>query len=172
MTLISILTLKRNRKISDYLHKCSSRIERICVEKGISKVVIGNVAGSNYRIKLGKRSNQNFVNISLGQFVEKLRYKLERHGISVVLREESYTSKASFIDCDLMPSSYKKGVGYEFSGRRVSRGLYESVGGKRINADVNGAYNILRKESPKFSYSLLDKFNGVEGWLIPYKLVV
>ena len=95
-----------------------------------------------------------------------IRYKLERHHIKVIVREESYTSKASFIDDDFMPKKYEEGKKYTFSGKRVKRGLYVSKNGIRINADVNGAYNLLRKETPKFCYK------GVEGWLIPHKLVI
>lgn len=169
---LETLNLKRERKIQNYLHQCSAKIEEICVENQISKVVLGNVANSNYKIKLGKKNNQNFVNISLGQFVEKLKYKLERHDIKVVVREESYTSKASFVDNDLMPKQYEEGKKYVFSGKRVKRGLYVSQNGTKINADVNGAYNLLRKETPTFNYVSLHNFNGVEGWLIPHKLVI
>lgn len=163
---LDILNANRERKIADYLHKASAKIEKICVENEISSVVIGNVANSNYKINLGKKTNQNFVNISLGQFIEKLKYKLERHNIKVIIREESYTSKASFIDNDVMPKKYEEGKKYTFSGKRVKRGLYVSKNGISINADVNGAYNLLRKETPKFCYK------GVEGWLIPHKLVI
>lgn len=166
------LTHKRNNKINDYLHKTSAKIVAICLKNNISKVIIGNVAQSNYKIKLGKRNNQNFVNISLGQLVAKLRTKLERHGITVIIREESYTSRGSFIDNDALPKQYNPQQKYNFSGKRVKRGLYIAGTGAKINADVNGAYNLLRKEIPKFSYQTLDKSKGIEGWLIPHKLVV
>lgn len=168
-------TSKRNNKINDYLHKASAKIVDMCLKHNISTVIVGDVANSNYKINLGKRNNQNFVNISLGQLVAKLRTKLERHGIKVLIREESYTSKASFIDSDAMPKQYNpqnKGK-YNFSGKRVKRGLYKSSTGTLINADVNGAYNLLRKEVPKFSYqTLLGKSKGIEGWLIPHKLAI
>lgn len=164
------LTDKRNNKITDYLHKTSRRIVDICVENNISKVVIGNVSKSNNKINLGKRNNQNFVNISLGQLIGKLKYKLEAHNINIKVVDESYTSKASFIDNDKLPEKYVKGKKFEFSGKRIKRGLFRTSGGILINADVNGAYNIIRKETPKFSFgNLLKKLkDGVEGLLHPH----
>lgn len=167
------LTYQRNLKINDYLHKASAKIVAHCLKYQISNVVVGDVANSNYKINLGKKNNQNFVNISLGQFVEKLRYKLERHGIKFVVREESYTSKASFIDNDFLPTRGKTKFQYSFSGRRIKRGLYQSKFGFKLNADVNGAYNLLRKAIPKFSFVKLHRMHkGIEGWLIPYKLYI
>ncbi|NJO00881.1 MAG: IS200/IS605 family element transposase accessory protein TnpB [Bacteroidia bacterium] len=169
---LDTLNACRARKINDYLHKASAKVVKQCLENQISTVIIGDVANSNYKINLGKKTNQNFVNISLGQFIEKLKYNLERHHIKVVVREESYTSKGSFIDNDILPKKYEEAKSYRFSGKRVKRGLYVSKFGKKINADVNGAYNLLRKETPEFSYASLHNSNGVEGWLIPHKLVV
>lgn len=164
-------THKKQRQINDYQHKASAKIVRQCLDNQISTVIIGNVQNSNRKINLGKRNNQNFVNLSLGQFIGKIKYKLEKHQIKVITREESYTSKASFIDHDQMPSK-KQAEKQSFSGTRVKRGLYKSAQGLFINADVNGAYNILRKETPEFSFEQIKEKKGVVGWLHPYKLAI
>ncbi len=177
---LEVITRKRERQINDYLHKASAKITRQCVDNQISTVVIGNVQNSNNKINLGKKNNQNFVNISLGQFIQKIKYKLEKHDIKVITREESYTSKASFIDNDAMPKTHLSKINPSFSGTRIKRGLYKTQKGVFINADVNGAYNILRKETPEFSYENLcleistkhTEKEGVVGWLHPYKLAI
>lgn len=168
------LTYRRQTRIGDYLHKASRAIVNRCLEHQISTVVIGNVANSTRNINLGKRTNQNFVGLSLGQFVGKLTYKLEAHGITVIVREESYTSRASFIDDDPMPKAYTPKSEAVFSGTRIRRGLYKSKNGRLINADVNGAYNILRKETVKDSYAALAEqtLDTVAGWLHPCTLAI
>jgi len=163
------LTDKRSRRVNDCLHKASAAIISICAENGIFEIVIGNVHESLDGISLGKRTNQNFVNISLGQLVSKIRYKAESRGIKVAVTDESYTSKASFIDCDLVPAKYDPGTEHRFRGRRICRGLYRSENGILINADVNGSYNILRKSKPEFTFTELMKKaeEGIAGWLHP-----
>jgi putative transposase len=115
------------------------------------------------------------VNLSLGQFVDKLSYKLGSHGIELVVADESYTSKASFIDSDKMPKRYnsKASLKRTFSGQRVKRGLYKSRDGTLLNADANGAYNILRKADSDFSFSILAKKVGARiiQWLHPTKRI-
>jgi putative transposase len=164
------LTDKRNARIADYLHKATRQVTDICVEKGISKVVVGDVTKSLNQINLGKKTNQNLRNISLGQFINKLRYKLDLHGITLEVINESYTSKASFVDNDALPKTYQPKKTHSFSGKRVKRGLYRSKDKTLINADVNGAYNILRKSNPKFSFGeLISKVGkGILDWLHPY----
>jgi len=163
------LTDKRNARINDYLHKATADVIKTCLTHNISKVVIGDVAKSLDHINLGKKTNQNFVNLSLGQFVDKLSYKLGQHGIKLIVANESYTSKASFLDGDKMPKKYDKEAKPIYSGKRIKRGLYRSKDGTLINADVNGAYNILRKGDSKFSFSSFLKRvgNNVKEWLHP-----
>ena len=78
-----------------------------------------------------------------------LEYKCKFEGINVIINEESYTSKSSFIDNDILPV-YKKNCNkeYKFSGRRVKRGLYKTANNLLINADINGSLNIIRKVIP------------------------
>jgi putative transposase len=164
------LTDKRNARVNDYLHKATHQVINVCVSQGISQVVIGNVSQLLNQINLGNRTNQNFVNLSLGQFIDKLRYKLELYGITLEVTNESYTSKASFVDGDVLPNQYEPKTTHAFRGKRVKRGLYRSQHGTTINADTNGAYNILRKSNPKFSFSQLNKKvgEGILDWLHPY----
>ena len=97
---------------------------------------------------MGKQQNQVFVNIPYGQLKSKLQYQCEIFGINFIEQEESYTSKASFWDRDEIPVYNKDFIGeYSFSGRRIYRGLYRTSNGTLLNADVNGALNILRKSN-------------------------
>ena len=97
---------------------------------------------------MGKRNNQTFVQIPHARFISMLTDKAELVGIQVIVGEESFTSKASFLDRDPIPTYGKGKEEPTFSGRRVKRGMYKSKSGRRINADVNGSYNILRKVAP------------------------
>jgi putative transposase len=163
----------RNAAVNDYMHRATSYVVKTCVKHGISQVVVGDVAKSLNRINLGKKNNQNFVNLSLGQFVDLLGYKLGSHSIDLVVANESYTSKASFLDDDKMPKRYNPKAKNKFSGQRVKRGLYKSSNGTLLNADANGAYNILRKTDSDFSFSKLAKKVGarVKEWLHPTKRI-
>lgn len=145
---------KRNRRINHYMHSASSSVIRSLLERGVNEIVIGWNEGFKDSPKMGKRNNQRFVSLPLGRFRDMIEYKGRHYGIKVKIQEESYTSKASFIDSDQIPV-YIKGVKNEvkFSGRRTSRGMYKASDGILIHADVNGSYNILRKSNPSFGWS-------------------
>lgn len=145
------LWLKRNNKISYEIHKITKFLANYFDERDVSKVIIGNNSGWKNEINLGKRNNQNFVNIPYTKFINQLTYKCQLLGITVITREESYTSKASFLDYDEIPN-YKDEIKPKFSGKRVKRGLYRSTT-RKINSDVNGAYNIMVKENPSYIIS-------------------
>ena len=145
------LWLKRNNKISYEIHKVTKFLANYFDERDVSKVIIGNNSGWKNEINLGKRNNQNFVNIPYTKFINQLTYKCQLLGITVITREESYTSKASFLDYDEIPN-YKDEIKPKFSGKRIKRGLYQSTT-RKINADVNGAYNIMAKENPNYIIS-------------------
>ena len=145
------LWLKRNNKISYEIHKVTKFLANYFDERDVSKVIIGNNTGWKNGINLGRRNNQNFVNIPYTKFINQLTYKCQLLGIIVIVREESYTSKASFLDYDEIPN-YKDEEKPKFSGRRIKRGLYRSTT-RKINADVNGAYNIMAKENPNYIIS-------------------
>ena len=172
--LLQSLTTKRNAAVKDYMHRATSYVVKTCVKHGISQVIVGDVVKSLNGINLGKKTNQNFVNVALGPFVDVLGYKLGSHGIKLVVADESYTSKASFVDDDKMPKRYNPKANKKpaFSGSRVKRGLYKSSNGTLVNADANGAY-ILRKTDSDFSLSKLAIQVGsrVKEWLHPTKRI-
>ena len=142
------LWLKRNSKISYEIHKVTKFLANYFDERDVSKVIIGYNSGWKNGINLGKRTNQNFVNIPYTKFINQLTYKCQILGITVITREESYTSKASFLDYDEIPN-YKDETKPKFSGRRIKRGLYKSTT-RKINADVNGTYNTMVKEDTNY----------------------
>jgi len=142
------LTTKRTRRIDHYLHTASRRIIDLLVAEGTGTLVIGKNPLWKQEANLGRRGNQNFVSVPHARFVELLTYKAELVGIQVILTEESYTSKASFLDADPLPV-YGSEEAPAFSGRRVKRGLYRAADGTPIHADVSGAYTIMRKVAPE-----------------------
>jgi putative transposase len=145
------------------------------VKHDISKVIVGDVVKSLNQINLGKQTNQNFVNLSLGLFVDIVSYKLGSHGIELIVTDESYTSKASFKDDDKMPKRYNPNTKkkHTFSGQRVKRGLYKSSNGTLLNADTNGAYNILLQPDSDFGIEYLIEKVGtrIKKWFHPTKRV-
>lgn len=158
---ISRLTNKRNNKVNDYLHKSSRILVNQLVSNNINTLVIGNNKEWKQDINIGKRNNQNFVQIPHGRFIDMLEYKCKLLGINVILQEESYTSKCSFLDSEKICKHE------EYLGRRIKRGLFRSGNGVLINADVNGSYNIMRKAIPN-AFA-----NGIEGLAVnPIKLEI
>jgi putative transposase len=141
------LTAHRTRQIDHYLHTVSRRIIDLLVAEGIGTLVIGKNPLWKQEANLGRRGNQNFVSIPHARFIEMLTYKAVLVGIRVLVTEESYTSKASFLDADPLPIYGAQNIP-TFSGKRVKRGLYCAADGRKFNADVNGAYNIIRKVLP------------------------
>jgi IS605 OrfB family transposase len=156
---INRLNLKRKNKIDNYLHKASKSIVELCKVNEMNTLIIGKNDKWKQDVNIGSKNNQNFVNIPHSRFIEMLTYKCEREGINVMIQEESYTSKASFLNLDHIPTYREKdNAEHTFSGYRQSRGLYKLKGeDKVINADVNGSYNILRKAIPKVF------IDGIEG---------
>jgi putative transposase len=140
---------KRNRRIDQYMHTASKRIIDVLVKEGIGVLCIGKNDAWKQEANMGKRNNQNFVLIPHARFIAMLTYKAELVGITVKLTEESYTSQASLLNLDPLPVR-KNGddTKHTFSGKRVKRGLYRASNGQEINADINGAGNIIRKVAP------------------------
>ena len=139
--------LWRNRelKLQSELHKVTSFLSLYFDEMAIEKVFIGKNQGWKQEVTLGKKINQTFTQIPFTTFISQLSYKCLARGIEVVEQEESYTSKASFVDQDEIPTYGESDKKPAFSGKRVSRGLYQTKNGSFLNADVNGSYNILVK---------------------------
>lgn len=139
--------LWRNRelKLQSEIHKITSFLSLYFDEMAIETVFVGKNQGWKQEVSLGKKTNQSFTQIPFNTFISQLTYKCLVKGIEVIEQEESYTSKASFLDEDEIPVYKDVQTKPQFSGKRISRGLYKSKGGKMLNADVNGSYNILVK---------------------------
>ena len=138
----------RNNKVNDYMSKVARKVIDYCVANDIGTLIVGYNETFQRSSKIGKQNNQNFVNISYGRLRNKLEYLCELNSIVFEKQEESYTSKASFWDRDDIPVyNADNPKEYQFSGSRIHRGLYETAGGKTVNADVNGALNIMRKSN-------------------------
>src|SRR6266581_6659103 len=143
------MTNKRNRRIDHYMHTASKWIIDVLVKEGIGVLCIGKNDAWKQEANMGKRNNQNFVQIPHARFIAMLTYKAELVGIRVEVTEESYTSKASLLDMDPLPvRNNDDETKHTFSGKRVKRGLYQASNGRYINADINGAGNIIRKVAP------------------------
>lgn len=149
---IQALTNKRNNKVKDYLHKASRMLVNQLVSNGVATVVIGHNKEWKQDINIGKSNNQKFVQIPHSTFINMLKYKCELEGITAIVREESYTSKCSFFDNEEI-CKYT-----DYKGKRIKRGLFRTSSGRFVNADLNGALNILRKEIP----NAFDKYYGIE----------
>jgi putative transposase len=161
---IKSLNSKRDRRIDNYLHTVSRRVIDWCQINNIGHLVIGNNEGWKQNINIGKRNNQNFTNIPHSKLISMLTYKAKLAGIETTLTEESYTSIASALDCDILPIyKAKSEIKPVFSGKRVQRGLYKTNSGRFINADTNGSLNIARKVIP-------DLMEGIVG--LPFIPVV
>ena len=138
----------RNNKVNDYMSKAARKVIDYCIANDIGTLIIGYNETFQRNSNIGKQNNQNFANIPYGQFRDKLEYLCELNGIVFVKQEESYTSKASFWDKDDIPVYNADNPKiYPFSGIRIYRGLYKTASGKTLNADVNGALNIMRKSN-------------------------
>lgn len=142
---IAFLYGKRYLKIQDYLHKAGKQLVNYLVSQTIDMLIIGKNSGWKQNTNLSKVSNQNFIQIPFNHFTQILEYLCEEHGIDVVYQEESYTSKASFLNNDTIPVYGEQNNAIVFSGTRIQRGLYQTDDGRLINADVNGSYNIMKK---------------------------
>ena len=162
------LANKRNKKVSDYLHNASRYIINHCIQNDIGKIIIGKNKQWKSGIEIGKVNNQNFVSIPHAEFIQMIEYKAKLIGIEVILTEESYTSKCSFIDDEKICKHEN------YLGRRIKRGLFRTFNNIAINADVNASFNIARKVIPRFNVKELDE--GIEGFVVnpvrinPYKL--
>ena len=156
------LTAKRNNQVDTYLHQASRWIIDYLDSRGIGQLIIGQNPWWKQEVNNGQKNNQSFVSIPHARFVEMLIYKGAMKGIKVICSEESYTSKASFLSKDYIPSwGDENAKQIKFSGYRESRGMYKQKGQKkRINADVNGSYNIMRKVIP----TVFD--GGIEGVVV------
>ena len=135
---------RRTWILTTKIHQMTAFLATLFDEMRIEKVFIGKNTGWKQALPFGKKVKQRFAYLPYETFIEQLQYKCQLRGIAVITQEESYTSKASFLDNDDIPV-YGEVDNPKFSGRRIKRGLYRSSKGQLINADVNGSYNILKK---------------------------
>ncbi|NER08677.1 MAG: IS200/IS605 family element transposase accessory protein TnpB, partial [Okeania sp. SIO3C4] len=159
---LNALAHKRNCRVENYLHTASKRAIDWCEMHQIGTLIIGHNEKWKQSINLGKKNNQQFVNIPHYRLIEMLKYKAQLKGIKVIITEESYTSQSSSLELDELPTyGEEKPI---FKGKRIVRGLYKTGDNKLLNADVNGALNIIRKVIP-------DVFDqGIKG--LPFNPVV
>ncbi len=168
------ITTTRNRQVNHYLHAASKRIMDFLVKEGVGTIIVGKNPLWKQETGMGKRNNQNFVQIPHAKFIDMLTYKASLVGIQVEVQEESYTSQASFLDLDPIPT-YKPDddTAYSFSGKRIGRRnrLYRTRDGQIICADVNGSYNILRKRKPD-AFAHVDA-KGIAAYVVqPLRLAI
>lgn len=135
---------RRSWILKTKIHQMTAFLTTLFDEMQIEKVFIGKNTNWKQKLPFGKKVKQRFAYLPYETFIEQLQYKCKLRGITVITQEESYTSKASFLDNDDIPV-YGETENPKFSGRRVKRGLYKTSDGRLINADVNGSYNIMRK---------------------------
>ena len=142
---LASLTERRNRQMRDAINKAARKVINHCLESRIGIVIFGWNKGMKNGVNMGKKTNQKFVQIPTGRLKDRIEEMCEHYGIRFVETEESYSSKASFVDNDSLPTFGEKPEGWQASGKRVKRGLYRTAQGWLINADCNGAANIGRK---------------------------
>ena len=154
------LHLKRNNKIIDHFHKISKKVIEYCKENDIGTIVIGYNEGWKQKCNMGKVNNQKFVQIPFTKLLQQIAYKGKLIGVDVVLIDESYTSKCSFLDGEEIKKHSK------YAGKRIKRGLFKSRNGTIFNADVNAGYNIMKKAFPN---SIKD--DGIQGLVLNPQVV-
>ena len=160
---LEYIDMKRHFKVKDFLHKASKQVVDLAIANNIDKVIVGYNSSWKEDVEMKKDDKQTFINIPFSTFLDMLEYKLNAEGIHFEKFEESYTSKASFLDNDPIPTYGDKDIP-KFSGKRVKRGLYISKNGIAINSDVNGACNILRKhfnKDIKISHKILSNVRKI-----------
>ena len=145
------LFMKRNHKLKDIMHKMSRAVVNYAISRDVDTIVIGHNNGWKQDPGMGRMNNQNFVQIPFSTLIGQIRYKAEEAGIRVVIQEESHTSKCSFLDNESIEHHDI------YAGKRTGRGVFRSANGTLIHADLNAAYNIIKKAIPE-AFA-----NGIEG---------
>ncbi len=151
---LAAITEKRNRQMRDAVNKAARIVIDYCLRMKIGNVVFGWNQGQRQESNIGRKNNQTFVQIPTYRVKERIKQLCARHSINFVETEESYTSKASFLNNDELPKYGEKPERWKPRGRRTKRGLYKSMFYGTINADCNGAANILRKVAATLSLEL------------------
>ncbi|BAZ46364.1 hypothetical protein NIES4102_43560 (plasmid) [Chondrocystis sp. NIES-4102] len=150
--LLDKITSKRNRQMRDAVNRAGQLVVQHCLDNNIGTVVFGWNKGQKQNSNMGKKNNQKFVQIPTAKLKKRIEQLCNVHNIRYLETEESYTSKASSLDLDLIPVFGEKPKGWKPSGRRVKRGLYRSAQGIEFNADINGAIGIARKVAKQYEF--------------------
>ena len=145
------LIIKRNHKIKDIMHKISKSIVEYAMSKDVDTIVIGHNDGWKQSVNIGKKNNQNFVQLPFNILIQQIKYKAGENGITVVIQDESHTSKCSFLDNETVEHHDA------YVGKRIKRGTFMSGNGTLIHADLQASYNIIKKAVPE-AFA-----NGIEG---------
>ena len=147
---------------NNYLNHTIKFILETCKEQNVGTIILGYHYKFQYKSNMGKKTKPNIFSLCIQTIQRKtLKPKCKLHDIILIIQEESFASKSSFLDNDILPvyqANKKKGIKYEFKGKRIKRGLYKTLEGKLINADVNAAANIIRKSKQKFNFERLCKW--------------
>ncbi|GJD18018.1 Transposase, IS605 OrfB [Rivularia sp. IAM M-261] len=151
---LALITEKRNRQMRDAVNKAARIVINHCIQNNIGTIVFGWNKDQKQNANMGAKQNQKFVQIPTGRLKDRITQLCEQYGIQFVETEESYTSKASFLDNDVLPTFGEKPEGWQASGKRIVRGLYKSAQGFLVNADAQGAANIIRKVAAKLGLVL------------------
>jgi IS605 OrfB family transposase len=142
---LASITEKRNRQMRDAVNKAARIVVNHCKDNGIGTIVFGWNKRQKDKANMGKKTNQKFVQIPTAKLKNRIAQLCEQYGIKFIETEESYTSKSSFLDLDFLPTFGEKPEGWKSSGKRTKRGMFVSRSGVKMNADCNGAANIIRK---------------------------
>ena len=153
---MNALLRKRDAFLTDTFYKIAHYIFRTMAERKLSYLIVGKNNGWKQKVNIGHKNNQEFVNIPHSRFISILHTVSRNYPVKVFEQDESYTSKASFLDNDTMPKTFNESEEFKFSGKRIKRGLYKSGNGTLINADVNGAMNIGRKANKRIFDTIQD----------------
>lgn len=154
------ITEKRNRQMRDAVNKTARLVINHCLKHGIGRIVFGWNKRQKQSIDIGSKNNQKFVQIPTAKLKERISQLCELYGIEFIETEESYTSQASFLDDDFLPTIGEKPESWRASGKRIKRGLYQTHNGLLVNADINGASNILKKVATTLGFSLKGVSSG------------
>lgn len=142
---LAAITEKRNRQMRDAVNKAARLVINHCLENGIGRIVFGWNQRQKQNANMGRKTNQKFVQIPTARLKTRIAQLCEVYGIELIEYEEANTSAASFLDGDSLPAHGEKPEGWKSSGRRVKRGLFRTAQNWYINADCNGAANVIRK---------------------------
>ena len=151
---LAAITEKRNRQMRNAVNKAARIVINHCIDNKIGTIVFGWNQRQKDSADLGKKNNQKFVQIPTAKLKGRIAQLCEQSGIVFVETEESYTSKTSFLDNDVLPTFGAKPEGWKSSGIRITRGQFRTSTGIKINADCNGAVNIIKKVAAIFKFDL------------------